>query len=111
MVAMKDKQVYLVDNTALSRRAGDLSTLTTGLEHTRAEARRALVEMAQSDKRTSEEVTRLRAAVDAIDAGRVVRVVSDANVQREDRVRRDIADRLAAQGIRYLRIADDEEKR
>jgi hypothetical protein len=105
MIAMKGDTVYFLDNKALSR-DGDVnsvSALTTnfedrdGKEGNLSKAQRALQEMATDTARTAEQIAIARKALDALEAERYVRAVTNANVARDDRILSDVAERLKEQ--------------
>lgn len=114
MVAMKDDQVYLIDNKALSR-SGDVyavSALTTNLadradrEGNLSKTVQALEDMAQDTRRSTEELDVINRALTALEAGRYVLAVTNANVAADDRILRDASDRLKEQGIEFIRVME-----
>jgi hypothetical protein len=113
VVAIKDDTVYLVDNKALSR-TGDVrsvSALTTnfadrdGRPGNLANVKDALRRMADDAGRSADEAALARKALDALDAGRYVRAVTNANVTRDDRLLTDVTQQLKRQyGIEFIDV-------
>ncbi|MEU6750577.1 hypothetical protein ABZ914_30560 [Spirillospora sp. NPDC046719] len=105
MVTMKGQKVFFVDNKALTR-AGNVSSvsaLTTNFEKNKAAVLREL-KAALAGAGSAEERTVLRQAVGAIEQGRYVRVVTNANVAPEDKTLSGLSSRLASQGIEFIDV-------
>lgn len=112
MVAMKDDTVYLLDNKALSR-AGDVnsvSALTANFADREAKegnlsaAKRALEAMADDTRRSADELDLINRAIAALEEGRYVRAVTNANVARDDRILEGVTERLAEQQIQFIDV-------
>ncbi|MFF0518307.1 hypothetical protein ACFYTC_06390 [Actinomadura nitritigenes] len=105
MVTMKGQKVFFVDNKALTR-AGNVSSvsaLTTNFEKNKAAVLREL-KAALAGAGSAEERTVLRQAVGAIEQGRYVRVVTNANVAPEGKTLSGLSSRLASQGIEFIDV-------
>jgi hypothetical protein len=105
MVTMKGQKVFFVDNKALTR-AGNVSSvsaLTTNFEKNKAAVLREL-KAALAGAGSAEERTVLRQAVGAIEQGRYVRVVTNANVAPEGKTLSGLSSRLGSQGIEFIDV-------
>ena len=115
MVALKDDHLYLVDNKALTR-AGDVysvSALTTNIARNLDDVRKTMAERAADVTRSQDERQRFQAALDAIDARRVILAVTNANVASDQQLLSDVSDRLKAAGLRFIDVmrTSDEQAR
>jgi hypothetical protein len=106
IVAMHGDDLYLVDNKALTR-SGNVSSVTAltdnfaqNLDTVRDDLGSALA----AGGRSPAETEMLQRAVDAIDAGRVVRAVTNANVAPDSSILTGVTDRLAQDGITFIDV-------
>ncbi len=98
--------VYLVDNKALTRtgNVSSVSALTTNFAQNLASVRGELQAALDGTGLNAAQRETLRNALAAIDQGRYVRAVTNANVA-EDGVRvSGVTEALAEQGIRFLDV-------
>jgi hypothetical protein len=105
ILSMKDGIVYFVDNKALtsSGNISSVSALTTNFAVNKAAALREL-KMAISGKISAGERAVLQGAVDAIEQGKFVRVVTNANVAIDNRLKIGITANLQAHGIQFINV-------
>ncbi len=105
MVTMKDGVVYFVDNKALTRggNVSSVSALTTNFEANKASALAELrAGIASAGSRGEADL--LQNAVTAIENGNYRRVVTNANLTRNDAILSGVTERLTDEGIEFIDV-------
>jgi Holliday junction resolvase-like predicted endonuclease len=105
MVTMKGDFVYFVDNKALTRggNVSSVSALTTNFSKNKATALSEL-KAALSKAPTESERRVLQHAVDAIEAGRFKKVVTNANLTKDSAILSGVTKNLQSQGIEFINV-------
>jgi hypothetical protein len=106
IVAMRGDDLYLVDNKALTRsgNVSSVSALTDNFGQNLDAVRDDLASALASGGRSAAETDMLQRAVDAIDSGRVVRAVTNANVAPDSKLVSGVSGRLAQDGIVFIDV-------
>lgn len=104
-VTIKDGFVYFVDNKALTRsgNVSSVSALTTNFTKNKVAA---LDQMRQSLKSapTKGEREVWQSAIEAVESGRFKKVVTNANLTRDDAVLSGVTQRLSDQGVEFIDV-------
>jgi WXG100 family type VII secretion target len=105
MVTMKDGVVYFVDNKALSRsgNVSSVSALTTNFEANQAAAL-ADLRTGIANAGSAQERAVLQSAVDAVEAGNFKKVVTNANMTRNEAILSGVTESLADQGLEFIDV-------
>ncbi len=110
LVALRDDAVYLVDNKALTRdgNVSSVSALTANLDRNVEDVKQSLIATANELKDHPDELATVRKALDALNEGRYVLAVTNANVTPDDRILSGLTDRLAQQGLTFIDVMNGE---
>jgi hypothetical protein len=105
MVTMKGDFVYFVDNKALTRggNVSSVSALTTNFSKNKDAALKEL-KAALSKAPTESERRVLQRAVDAIEAGRFKKVVTNANLTKDNAILTGVTKKLHDLGIEFINV-------
>lgn len=106
IVTFRNGTVYLIDNKALTR-AGNISSvsaLTTNLTQNIAGVRAELTTLLADAARSQPERVILRDALSALDQGRYVKAVTNANVARDTQILSGVTANLSNQGIQFINV-------
>jgi Holliday junction resolvase-like predicted endonuclease len=105
IVAMRGDTVYMIDNKALTRggNVSSVSALTTNYPQNLAAVRAELVQRIAAGG-PPEQIRVLERALEAMDSGRVVRAVTNANLAKDDTVLGGVTDTLRGQGIDFIDV-------
>jgi Holliday junction resolvase-like predicted endonuclease len=107
IVTLKGDTLYAVDNKALSRggNISSVSALTTNYKKNIATVRKQFVDQLKQPGLLEEQKIMLQRAVDAIDNGRVVKAVTNANVVGRNNVTlTGVTKALKDQGIEFIDV-------
>jgi len=105
IVTLKDDYLHAVDNKAFTRagNVSEVSSLTRNFDNNLAATRRE-IESALQNATHPEQRQVLTEALQAVDAGRVRRVVTNANVTPDDKILSGVSERLQQQGIEFIDV-------
>lgn len=110
IVTMKDDVVYVVDNKAYTtgNNVSSVSALTKSFEKNIADVRERFDGYAKDLGRTAEERAKFAQAVEAIDSGRVQKVVTTAAFAPNGMSSADVSAALRSQGIQHMDLAQQD---
>ena len=105
-VTIRNGVVHLVDNKALTRsgNVASVSSLTTNFPKNLATIRGELTAMLTDSARSASERQLIRQALDALNSGNFLRVVTNANFTSETRILSEVTETLRNQGIRFIDV-------
>jgi hypothetical protein len=106
MVTRHNGVLRFVDNKALTRsgNVSSVSALTANFAQNLARTRAEFAQIAADPSRPPAERAIYRLAVNDIDSGNYVRVVTNANVSPDNQVPTGVTQNLTNQGIRFINV-------
>ena len=106
MVTRHNGVLHFVDNKALTRsgNVSSVSALTTNFAQNLAQTRAEFAQIATDPARPPAERAIYQQAVNDIDSGNYVRVVTNANVSRDNQVPTGVTSNLTSQGIGFINV-------
>ncbi|WP_324197860.1 SpvB/TcaC N-terminal domain-containing protein [Nocardia abscessus] len=105
IVTMKDGVVHFVDNKALSRggNVSSVSALITNFERNKTVALQEFKD-ALANAGSAEERSVLQSAITAIERGNYRKVVTNANITRDDKILSGVTEKLRDDGIEFIDV-------
>ncbi len=106
IVTIRNGVVHLIDNKALSRggNVSSVSALTTNFGRNLTTVQNEITAMLVDTTRSVSERQLLQQALDALNSGNFVRVVTNANITRNTQILSGVTQQLSVQGIRFLDV-------
>ncbi len=111
IVTMKNGTVYFIDNKALTR-SGNVSSvtaLTTNFPQNKQAVLNDLSAQLAKPEITDMERSDLSSAKSAIESGKFVKAVTNANLSPDDKILSGVTDKLAKQGIQFIDVYKNQE--